>query len=201
MNEKDELVNICNEIYNKHHTALRLIYENISIDDSIEKDIVRSVLNEYSSNGSIIFTGENRYNKLRFFTERLDQLLPPLSGPNSWCKTKWIYCYYFDLKPDKNNNIYLHLILELGLTNVPENIRETQVKLIQLSHKNKTIKENSSSSKLFNLKRKIDSNSYEESVLKNAKELIDQGLEKQKELISKLNNSIVTVSTKNNDDI
>ena len=38
MKEKDEkLVRICNEIYNKHRTALRLIFENVNIDNSIDE--------------------------------------------------------------------------------------------------------------------------------------------------------------------
>ena len=40
MKEKDEkLVRICNEIYNKHRTALRLIFENVNIDNSIDDEM------------------------------------------------------------------------------------------------------------------------------------------------------------------
>lgn len=56
MKEKDEeLVRICNEIYNKHRTALRLIFENVNVDNSIEHEIITETLRELHEKGQVIF--------------------------------------------------------------------------------------------------------------------------------------------------
>lgn len=55
MKGKDEkLVGICNEIYNKHRTALRLIFENVNINNSIEHEIICEILRELNDNGHIM---------------------------------------------------------------------------------------------------------------------------------------------------
>lgn len=64
-----------NEIYNKHRIALRLIYENVSIDRSIEHEIICETLRELNDDGQIIYHDENKWH---FFATSMDDYLPAL---------------------------------------------------------------------------------------------------------------------------
>lgn len=60
MGEKDEkLIDICNEIYNKHREALNLIFQNVNLDKTIESEIICKVLREYSKDNKIIYYNDN----------------------------------------------------------------------------------------------------------------------------------------------
>jgi hypothetical protein len=79
--EKDEkLIKICNQIYNKHRDAFKLIYENVKVDKSIESEIICKTLNEYSNENKIIYNDDNSF---RFFTKRMNSYLPELPHNNS----------------------------------------------------------------------------------------------------------------------
>ena len=94
MKEKDEnLVRICNEIYNKHRTALRLIFENVDVYNSVEQEIICETLRELHDNGQIIIRDEKKW---QFFTLTMDEYLPSLNTSNSSWGTNWIYYYWIE---------------------------------------------------------------------------------------------------------
>ena len=48
-----KLIQICNEIYNKHKEALNIIFDNVKIDNSIETEIICETLRELEDEGEL----------------------------------------------------------------------------------------------------------------------------------------------------
>jgi len=175
---KDEgLIKLCEEIYNKHRTALRLIFDNVQVDDSLESEIISEVLNSNEKKGRII---QKRKSRLEFHTPDMDKYLPELKTENSSYKTSWIYYYWFDRRrPDQ-----LRLHLELGLENLSDEQNEKVKKLIIASGK----KEGGRRYKRLSLwKEKLpEEKDYEEALEKATEKLINKALENEKKLLNKV---------------
>lgn len=170
MKEKDqELVKICNEIYAKHKSALRLIFENVSVDSSIESEILFDVLRECQEKQLIIIEDNNRW---EFFTPGMDAYLPKLSTQNSSYGTERVYKYWFEQLDDK-----LRVHLELGGWNLTEELRDKTNALITESGKKV---DDYRYKRLFHKDAKLSQNDYEESFKKAVKSLVVACLEKQK---------------------
>lgn len=174
MKEKDEkLVNICNEIYNKHRTALRLIYENVNVDNSLEHEIICETLRELNNDGHIIYKNENRW---IFFTASMDDYLPSLETADSSWNTNWIYYYWLEKYNDK---YYIHF--EIGGWNLTDELVKKTNKLIEAS--NKKVDEYRYK-RLYYKAVKLSEND-DESNLRNAiKSLVKGALENEKKLLS-----------------
>ncbi len=110
--EDQQLIDICNKIYNKHKKALDLIFEN-RIDGKTQlSDAIKDTLCRLSEEGLIIYDESWGYN---FRTEAMDKCLPLLDEPiSSWGSTN-IYSYWFNVRDDR-----LYGIFELAGNNVPE---------------------------------------------------------------------------------
>lgn len=175
MREKDEeLSRVCNEIYNKHKTALRLIFENTGIDRSIEKEIILETLEELSDD-SLILLEDN--NKTEFFTESMNDFLPALDAPNSSWGTNWVYYYWFTVTKDK-----LTIYLELGGWNLTDELENKMLALAEASKKNK--RENFRYWRIYKKQMTLEQDNYEES-LKNATiSLVKSALENEKKLLT-----------------
>lgn len=175
MREKDEeLSRVCNEIYNKHKTALRLIFENTGIDRSIEKEIILETLEELSDD-SLILLEDN--NKTEFFTESMNDFLPALDAPNSSWGTNWAYYYWFTVTKDK-----LTIYLELGGWNLTDELENKMLALAEASKKNK--RENFRYWRIYKKQMTLEQDNYEES-LKNATiSLVKSALENEKKLLT-----------------
>lgn len=174
MKEKDEeLVRICNEIYNKHRTALRLIFENVNVDNSIEHEIITETLRELHEKGQVIFKDDNKW---RFFTPALDEYLPALETQNSSWGTNWVYYYWFEKYGDK---LIIHL--ELGGWNLTEELTDRTNRLIEISNKKV---DNYRYKRIYFKSIKLSQDDYEQSLRNATKTLIKNALEEEKKLIS-----------------
>lgn len=177
MRERDEeLARICNEIYNKHRTALRLIFENVSVDNSIESEVICGVLQELSDEGLIIYEGKNKWS---FTTAKMDVLLPPLKTPDSSWGTNNIYWYWFE-KRDEQLTIHFEL---RGLNLNDEQTLNSKL-LIQAAGKKERI--GYKYFRLFHSKAKLSQDDYETSLRNSVKRLIKAALENEKKLLEKV---------------
>ena len=110
--EDQQLIDICNKIYNKHKKALDLIFENRIDGRTQVSDAIKDTLCRLAEEGLIIYDENWGYN---FRTETMDQYLPLLDEPvSSWGSTN-IYSYWFNERDDRFYGIF-----ELAGNNVPE---------------------------------------------------------------------------------
>lgn len=174
MKEKDEkLVRICNEIYNKHRTALRLIFENVNIDNSIEHEIISETLRELNDEGQIIFKDEKKW---QFFTATMDEYLPSLDTADSSWGTNWIYYYWFEKYEDK---LIIHF--ELGGWNLTDELTKRTNALIKASKKKV---DDYRYKRLYYKAVKLTQDDYEASLRNATKSLVKSALENEKKLLS-----------------
>jgi hypothetical protein len=174
MKEKDEkLVGICNEIYNKHRAALRLIFENVSINNSIEHEIICETLRELNDSGQIIFKDENKW---QFFTKAMDEYLPALETANSSWGTNWVYYYWFEKYEDK---LIIHF--ELGGWNLTDELTKRSNLLVEASKKKV---DEYRYKRLYYKTAKLTQDDYEVSFKNATKSLIQSALENEKKLLS-----------------
>lgn len=174
MKEKDEkLVRVCNEIYNKHKTALRLIFENTKVDNSIENEVISETLRELSDDGQIISKDERKWH---FFTATMDEYLPTLDTENSSWGTNWIYYYWFEKYEDK---LIIHF--EIGGCSLTDELTKRTNALIKASKK----KNNDYRYKrLYYKEVKLTQDDYEASLRNATKYLVKSALENEKKLLS-----------------
>lgn len=176
MKAKDEeLSRLCEEIYNKHRTALRLIYENVQVDDSLESEIMHAVLISRAKEGILSLPRENKW---EFQTPGLDGLLPQLDKPESSWNTTWVYYYWFDIREN-----YLRLHLELGLRNLTSELEEKINKLIKAAgNKGRSTRYR----RIWLGKEKIDDRKeYETAFQRAIEKLIDKAMEYEATLLEK----------------
>lgn len=121
--EDQELIDICNKIYNKHKKALDLIFEYRTDGSTQISDAVMNALNKLNEEGIIIHSAD--WGNYVFRTSDMDALLPLLENSNSSWGTLNCYSYWFNLRNGKFYGIF-----ELGGWNVPENEKQTMLKII-----------------------------------------------------------------------
>lgn len=110
--EDQQLIDICNKIYNKHKKALDLIFENRKDEKTQVSDAIRDTLCSLADEGKIIYDDSWGNN---FRTESMDNYLPLLDEPiSSWGSTN-IYSYWFNMRGDRFYGIF-----ELAGRNVPQ---------------------------------------------------------------------------------
>ena len=121
-----QLIDVCNKIYNKHKKALDLIFDN-RIDETMQvSESVRSVLQELSASGRILFSeDESSGTYFVFHTKRMDGYLNPLDKARSSWNTTHLYNYWLRLRDNR-----LYGIFELGGWNVPEPEMERMQRII-----------------------------------------------------------------------
>lgn len=177
MKERDEaLVSICNEIYNKHRTALRLIFENVQIDNSADSEIICNELKKLSDEGKILYYGNNSWS---FFTESMDAYLPLLEDTNSSWGTNWVYYYWFE---KTSEHLVLHF--ELGGSNITEQHKAHMRALINVAGK----KEDAFKYKrLLYKKEKLDLEDYEDSLKKAVRVLVTGALAEEQKWLDAIN--------------
>ncbi|MCI2061754.1 MAG: PD-(D/E)XK nuclease family protein [Eubacteriaceae bacterium] len=191
MKEKDEkLVSICNEIYNKHRTALRLIFENVSIDSSVESEIIRSTLQELEEDSQILYKGSNKW---QFFTEQMDKFLPELDSSNSSWGTNWVYYYWFTKPSDDKLRIYF----EIGGWNLTDDLSSHTDALIRAAGKNK--RDGYQYMRLYRKDEKLSENNYEESLREAVKSLVKAALANETKLLAKAEELLSEDSSKSSD--
>ncbi len=178
MQQKDsELENICRDIYSKHRTALRLIFETVGINETIENEIICNTLRKLEEEGKIIYKVNNQW---FFFTKSMDEFLPTLAKEESSWGTDWVYYYWF-----RKGNNSLNIRLELGGQNLTNELRKKTNSLIIASNKKlneykyKTIYSSS-------VKLSEEDENYEEKLEKAVKDLVCRALENEAKLLAKV---------------
>ena len=173
MKEDQDLVRICNEIYIKHRTALRLIFENVSINDSLESEIICGTLQELNDEGKILYYGTNKWH---FFTKAMSEFLPDISDANSSWGTKYVYYYWFE-KGDE------HLIIhfELGGWGIDDELKAKESALITVAGKRQ---DSFKYKRLYYKKVKLSQDDYEGSLKRAVKNLVKGALENEEKLLT-----------------
>jgi hypothetical protein len=182
MGEKDvKLERICNEIYNKHRIALKLIYENVNIDNSIEHEIICETLRELNDDGVIIFEDNNR---LRFFTKSMNEYLPELDTMDSSWNTNWVYYYWLEKYEGK---LIIHF--EVGGWNLTDELTKRTNALIEASNKKV---DNYRYKRLYFKAAKLSQgkDDYETRLRNVTKSLVKSALENENKLLSKVKETV-----------
>lgn len=124
-----QLIDVCNKIYNKHKKALDLIFEN-RIDGTMQiSEAIRTTLRELAESGRIIFNEDwSSSTYFIFHTRRMDGYLNPLDEPKSSWNTTRLYSYW--LRPRDNR---LCGVFELGGLNVPDPEMEKMRRIIEVA--------------------------------------------------------------------
>lgn len=135
--EDQELIDVCNGIYNKHKRALDLIQEYKTDEKSVIKGAIVEVLKEKDVKGEINYSKKN--GSCSFSTKSMSSYLPDLSGPNGSWGNEAVYSYWFEIKNDKNE-IGLRGWFELGLWNVPDETWDKMEVIVKHLPTNKTLK-------------------------------------------------------------
>lgn len=121
--EDQQLIDICNKIYNKHKKALDLIFENRT-DGRIQiSDSIMNALLKLDKEGQIIH-GEDWGNYV-FRTKEMDAVLPMLDKPESSWGTLNCYSYWFNIREGRFYGVF-----ELGGWNVPDTTMNNMQKII-----------------------------------------------------------------------
>lgn len=179
MDERDEeLYTLCNEIYNKHKAALRLIFDNVKIDNSFDTDIISGVLMKLAADGRILYAPEYR---LKFFTPEMDKLLPRISENKSSWGTNYTYCFWLEKTSD---SLVIHF--ELGSYGTNEAERKLMEDMVVASQKKK---QNGLSrfNRLYYKKQKLNEVNYETSLQNATDTLVNAVLKWQKDILTKIN--------------
>ena len=176
-----KLIQICNEIYNKHKEALNIIFDNVKIDNSIETEIICETLRELEDEGEIIFNDKGR---CLFYTRQMDGFLPLLSeSQRNWGdETYRAYCYWFE---KANNKLVIHF--ELGYKNGARNLsdelkRKSDALIIATD---KTLNYNYYK-RLYRKTRTLSEDNYESSMKNAVRILVKSALENEEKLLAKV---------------
>lgn len=122
--EDKQLIEICNKIYNKHKQALKLIFDNVKIEDSEIYSAITNTLQKLSQEGKIVY--EEDWGTC-FGTKAMYEALPSLDEPISAWKTEDIYSYWF-----RYENERFYLIFEITGVNIPDEQRAIMEKMIDI---------------------------------------------------------------------
>lgn len=122
--EDKQLIEICNKIYNKHRQALKLIFDNVDMEDASIYSVITNTLQKLSQEGKIIH--EEDWGTC-FGTPRMYEALPSLDEPISAWKTEDIYSYWFRCVDER-----FYLIFEITGINIPDEQRITMEKMIDI---------------------------------------------------------------------
>ena len=167
--QDQNLVEICNKIYNKHKKALDLIYEYRFDNKNIAEEI-RKTLSILAKEGKIIYNpndGNNTY--IPFYTEKMSDYLPNLVGETGSWNDKHVYRFW--LSPgDKIRGVF-----ELGGLNLPETTFNNMKKLISITrpkYKREAFKFNILLSRFYDLEDNYDTETISDVVRKIVHDLL-----------------------------
>lgn len=167
--QDQNLVEICNKIYNKHKKALDLIYEYRFDNKNIAEEI-RKTLSILAKEGKIIYNpndGNNTY--IPFYTEKMSDYLPNLVGETGSWNDKHVYRFW--LSPgDKIRGVF-----ELGGLNLPETTFNNMKKLISITrpkYQREAFKFNILLSRFYDLEDNYDTETISDVVRKIVHDLL-----------------------------
>lgn len=179
--EDQQLIDICNKIYNKHKKALDLIFEN-RIDGKAQlSDAIKDTFCKLSEEGLIIYDESWGYN---FRTKAMDKYLPLLDEAiSSWGSTN-IYSYWFNVRDDRFYGIF-----ELAGNNVPEESMKKMQAITDVLKPNDKRKSNFTYKRIYTTKWYdiSDDEDIEGVVDKAVRAAVEDILDMEKKTLSQLN--------------
>lgn len=179
--EDQQLIDICNKIYNKHKKALDLIFENRIDGKEQLSDAIKDTLCRLSEEGLIIYDESWGYN---FRTEAMDKYLPLLDEPiSSWGSTN-IYSYWFNVRDDRFYGIF-----ELAGNNVPEESMKKMQAITDILKPNDKRKSNFTYKRIYTTKwyDVSDDEDIEGVVDKAVRSAVEDILDMEKKALSEIN--------------
>lgn len=179
--EDQQLIDICNKIYNKHKKALDLIFENRIDGKEQLSDAIKDTLCRLSEEGLIIYDESWGYN---FRTEAMDKYLPLLDEPiSSWESTN-IYSYWFNVRDDRFYGIF-----ELAGNNVPEESMKKMQAITDILKPNDKRKSNFTYKRIYTTKwyDVSDDEDIEGVVDKAVRSAVEDILDMEKKALSEIN--------------
>ncbi len=181
-----ELESICRSIYNKHRTALRLIFENSPVALSADTEIIQEVLQEYRNEGKVILTDKAGADGM-FYTEEMDRFLPPLDSENSSWGTNRAYYFWFEKKKDDKKDEESFVIhLELGAWNITDQMKQRIDVVSKVLGKNPA-KGDWRYWRIYKSNGVPKQDDYENSLRGVIKKLVEGALDFEKDLLEKAN--------------
>ena len=121
--EDEQLIEICNKIYNKHKKALDLIFEN-RIDGTTQiSDCIMNVLAKLSKEGQIIYDEE--WENCVFRTKEMDEVIPLLDEAESSWGSYNCYSYWFNIMDNR-----FYVVFEITGLNIKEEVMENMQRII-----------------------------------------------------------------------
>lgn len=181
--DDQQLIEICNKIYNKHRKALDLIFEHRINHSNLISDTIRRTLNEIAAAGEIIFEDTGKSNTFIIFnTPEMDRLLPPLDADNSSYGTNRAYAYCLSIR---DTTVYAYL--ELGGWNVTEDHKQIMDKIISKFKPKDKNKEDFRYKRIYRTKTvTLDDENMEESIVSTTEQFVRDLLNFEKQLIAEI---------------
>ncbi len=178
--DDQQLIEVCNKIYEKHKKALDLIFENRVDNRSQIAGTIRSILSEYNDNDEIIFDSTKCSDSfMPFYTKKMDDLLPPLKMNNSSWGDNRVYCFWIGSRVDA-----FRVVFELGGWNVPEGYNDIQQRIIDTEKPKDKKRKDFRYKRIYSKKYTVDE--FEDSLHSQMKAAIDDILRWQDKIIEKI---------------
>lgn len=181
--EDQQLIDVCNKIYNKHKKALDLIFEYRTDGKTQVSDAINETMWNMAEEGLIIYEGGSYYS---FRTQAMDQLLPFLDEPISSWGGFSVYWYWLDLQEHNR----LRAIFELGGMNVPKRTMNKMQKITDILKPNDKRKADFTYKRIFATKWYdiSDAEDIEATVEKAVRLAVKDILEMEKQVFAQLGN-------------
>ena len=181
--DDQQLIEICNKIYNKHRKALDLIFEHRINHSNLISDTIRRTLNEIAAAGEIVFDDPGKSNTfIIFYTPAMDRLLPPLAAENSSYGTNRAYAYCMSIR---DTTVYAYL--ELGGWNVTEEHKQTMDRIISKFKPKDKNKEEFRYKRIYRTKTvALDDENMEESIVSATEQFVRDLLNFEKQLMAEI---------------
>lgn len=143
--EDQQLIDVCNKIYNKHKKALDLIYEYRTDGKTQVSDAIICTLCNLAEEGQIVYEDGWGY---FFRTQKMDQLLPVLDEPISSWGNSGVYWYWLDIQEHNR----LRGVFEFGGMNVPKESMSKMQEIIDTLKPNDKRKEDFTYKRIYTTK-------------------------------------------------
>ena len=181
--DDQQLIEICNKIYNKHRKALDLIYENRFNNANLISDTVRGALTKVAEAGTILFAPARKNNVyVQFHSPVMDKIFPPLENDISSYSTNRVYTYFVYIK-----DTTLTAYFELGGWNVPAEHQKMMDAIVERYKPKDKTKEGFRYKRIFKTKSYvIDEENMEDSIYEITDQLIRELLNSEQQLAAYL---------------
>jgi hypothetical protein len=178
--EDEQLIEICNKIYNKHKKALDLILDNRTDINTQISNAIEKTLKKLGREGTII---HDNWAELNFATENMEELLPPLPEEKSAWSTSNVYAYWIDVSEGR-----FRAVLGFSGVNLSDDEMETMQEIIDILKPGDKRRDNFRTKRIFRTKwyDLNDAEDIEAAAEKAVRAAVDEILEMERQLLRKI---------------